>query len=39
VVRYGEGQYYQYIKINGNELSYFSLDAVGNVADSFNIIK
>ncbi len=38
-VRYGEGQYYQYIKINGNELSYIAVDANGNVADSFNIKK
>ena len=38
-VRYGEGQYYQYIKINGNELSYIAVDADGNVADSFNIKK
>jgi len=38
-VRYGEGQYYQYTKINGNELSYIAVDADGNVADSFNIKK
>jgi acid phosphatase type 7 len=38
-VRYGEGQYYQYIRINGNELSYTAVDADGKVADSFNIKK
>jgi hypothetical protein len=38
-VRFGEGQFYQYIKINGNELSYIAVDANGNVADSFNIKK
>jgi 3',5'-cyclic AMP phosphodiesterase CpdA len=38
-VRKMEGQFYQYLKINGNELSYVSLDSEGNVADSFNINK
>ena len=38
-VRYGEGQYYQYIKINGNNLSYIAVDAEGKVADSFDIKK
>jgi hypothetical protein len=38
-VRYGEGQFYQYIKINGNDLSYTTVDAEGNVADSFHIKK
>ena len=38
-VRYGEGQYYQHIKINGNELSYSAINAEGKVADSFNIKK
>ena len=38
-VRFGDGQYYQYIKINGNELSYIAVDAEGKVADSFNIKK
>ena len=38
-VRFGEGQYYQYIKINGNELSYTAIDSEGKVADSFSIKK
>ena len=38
-VRFGEGQYYQYIKINGNELTYTAFDSEGKVADSFNIKK
>ena len=38
-VRYGEGQYYQYIKIKGNELSFTAVNAEGKVADSFNIKK
>ena len=38
-VRFGEGQYYQYIKINRNELSYTAIDTVGKVDGSFNIKK
>lgn len=37
--RYSNGQFYQYIKINQNELSYLAVDAEGNMADSFNIKK
>ena len=38
-VRKSEGQFYQYLKINGNELNYISVDSEGKVADSFNIKK
>jgi len=38
-VRFSEGQYYQYISINGNELTYTAFDSEGKVADSFNINK
>lgn len=34
-----DGQYYQYIEIKGNELTYKSIDSEGNLADSFSIKK
>ena len=38
-VRKSEGQFYQYLKINGNELNYISVDSDGKINDSFNIKK
>jgi hypothetical protein len=38
-VRKSEGQFYQYLKINGNELNYISVDSEGKINDSFNIKK
>ncbi len=38
-VQYTTGQYYQYLKINGNELVYDSYDSDGNLTDSFIIEK
>jgi hypothetical protein len=38
-VRYGDGQYYQYVKIEGNKLTYTAFDADEKVADSFTIKK
>jgi len=34
-----EGQFYQYIQINGDKLSYFSVDSEGKLNDSFKIEK
>ena len=38
-VRYGEGQFYQYLKVEGNKLTFTTFNAEGKVADSFNIKK
>lgn len=38
-VRKMEGQFYQYIKIEGDKISYFSVDSEGNLNDSFIIYK
>lgn len=38
-VRYGEGQFYQYLKVEGNKLTFKTFDAEGKVADSFIIKK
>lgn len=38
-VRKPEGQFYQYLKIDGYELTYQSIDSEGNPADSFSIKK
>lgn len=38
-VQYTTGQYYQYLKINGNELVYNSYDSEGNLTDTFIIEK
>jgi predicted phosphodiesterase len=38
-VRFGEGQYYQYLKIEGNKLTFTTFNAEGKIADSFTIKK
>lgn len=38
-VRKMEGQFYQYIKINGTKLDYVAVDSNGEIADSFQIKK
>ena len=38
-IRKTEGQFYQYLKIDGNKLSYKAIDSEGNLADSFKIEK
>jgi acid phosphatase type 7 len=38
-VRNTDGQFYQYLKIDGYELVYKSIDSEGNLADSFKIEK
>jgi acid phosphatase type 7 len=38
-VRFGEGQFYQYIKIEGKKCTYSAMDSEGKVVDSFNIKK
>ena len=38
-VRKGDGQYYQYIKIEGNQLSYSAINAENKVIDTFTIKK
>jgi len=38
-IRNEDGQFYQYIKIDGDELIYQSIDSEGNLADSFTIKK
>jgi acid phosphatase type 7 len=35
----GTGQYYQYLKINGNELEYSAIDSNNKIIDSFRIKK
>ena len=37
--RYGDGQYYQYIKIDGSKLNYTAFDADEKVTDSFTLTK
>lgn len=39
VVRYPEGQYYQYLKVEGNKFTYTAFDSDNKVADSFTIEK
>ena len=39
VVRYPEGQYYQYLKVEGNKFTYTAFDSENKVADSFTIKK
>jgi hypothetical protein len=38
-VRFGEGQYYQYLKIEGNKCVFSAIDSEGKVADTFTIKK
>ena len=38
-VSYGEGQFYQYLKVEGNKLIFTTFNAEGKVADSFTIKK
>ena len=38
-VRLMEGQFYQYLNINDNKLSYISVDSNGKIVDSFNLEK
>ena len=38
-VRYGEGQFYQYLKIEGNKCEYSAFDSEGKLVDSFTINK
>ena len=38
-VRFGEGQFYQYLKIEGNKCMYSAIDSEGKVVDSFIINK
>ena len=38
-VRYGEGQFYQYLKVEGNKLTFTTFDSENKVADSFTIKK
>lgn len=38
-VRYGEGQFYQYLKIEGNKLIFSAIDSEGKVVDTFTIKK
>jgi len=39
VVRHPQGQYYQYLKVDGNKFTYTSFDSENKVADSFTIEK
>jgi hypothetical protein len=38
-VRKSEGQFYQYLKFEGNKMTYSALDAENNLIDSFSIKK
>lgn len=38
-VRSADGQFYQYLKIDGNRLSYSAIDSDDQVVDSFTIVK
>jgi predicted phosphodiesterase len=38
-VRYGEGQFYQYLTVEGNKLTFTTFDSENKVADSFTIKK
>jgi hypothetical protein len=38
-VRYTEGQYYQYLKIEDNKLRYQAFNSEGDIADEFEIVK
>jgi hypothetical protein len=38
-VRFGEGQFYQYLKVEGNKLTFTTFNAENKVADSFTIKK